>query len=110
MHRHILGLIGRQGADHWNLNKLDNQINNLRRASQKQNNRNGGIRRNNSSGYKGVTYNRKRHVWQAYITADLKHLYLGAFSDAREAALAYNVAATLHHGEFARLNEVPDGR
>jgi hypothetical protein len=90
---------------HRNGNGLDNRRSNLRAASQSQNKKNLPAYANNKSGYKGVirlTTGRYR----ASIGVDGKRVYLGTYDDAETAAIAYNVAATNLHGEFARLNVV----
>lgn len=54
---------------------------------------------------KGVTYCKKgRKRWQAQIQVDGKSIYLGTFDTPELAATAYDQAATVHHGAFARLN------
>ena len=45
-------------------------------------------------------------MWQARIMKDRKVHFLGLFSDKKEAARAYNKAATELHGFFAVLNVV----
>lgn len=94
-----------QLVDHKNLNGLDNRRENLRLCTDGQNKANGRVRRDNTSGYRGVYWNSSANKWQAYISVNSQRLYLGVFSDAWDAATAYNEAATLHYGEFARLNE-----
>lgn len=93
-------------TDHINRDKLDNRRENLREATQQQNMYNQGIKTNNTTGYKGVYFNKRRGNYDAYIKSDKKRKYLGAFKTAKEAALAYNRAAPIYHGEFASLNEV----
>ena len=44
--------------------------------------------------------------WQAQIAVRGKIIHLGYFNTAMEAALVYNEAALIHHGEFAHLNQV----
>jgi HNH endonuclease/AP2 domain len=93
-----------QAIDHINGNKLDNRRENLRPATCTQNNRNVCKRKDNTSGYKGVSWNNRRQKWEAYISVDGRSSHLGYYSTALEAALAYNVAAVQHHHEFAYLN------
>jgi AP2 domain/HNH endonuclease len=100
-------LMGTKGVDHRNGNGLDCRRSNLRLASSRQNSRNRGMRADNTSGYKGVSWHRLTGRWIASIKVAERRLHLGLFPTAEDAALAYNVAALEHFGEFARLNEVP---
>ncbi len=90
--------------DHINNNPADTRLENLRRATQAQVTRNSRIRKNNKSGYKGVSYDQKSGRYQAKITTDRQQTHLGRFLSARKAALAYDRAAVRLHGEFARTN------
>src|SRR5215471_18439256 len=89
--------------DHRNKNPADNRIANLRDSSRAQNARNTN-RRNRRSGFKGVA--RHGGKWRARIAVDGKQIELGIFSTAEEAAAAYDDAARLYYGEFARTNEI----
>lgn len=105
MHRLILGIDGTNLlVDHIDGNKLNNTRNNLRIATRAENNRNIGMLSNNSSGFKGVTWNKKSKKFQARIKFNNKLIYLGSFSDAIEAAKLYDVKAVELFGEFANLN------
>jgi hypothetical protein len=64
------------------------------------------LRQNNTSGYTGVSYDRKRHLWKAYISQQGKHIHLGRFPTAIQAALAYNEAALRYFGDHASLNVI----
>ena len=93
-------------TDHIDGNSLNNCRSNLRLATYAENNRNTRVRRDNTSGYKGVSWAADRGKWVAVICVDKCQRWLGAFDDPAEAAIAYNEAALRYHGEFARLNEV----
>jgi len=89
--------------DHINCDPADNRIENLRLATRSQNGLNTPLNRNrNTSGYKGVTWNKRQGKWQATIKFDRKSMYLGVFNSPEEAHAAYVKAATEHCGEFAR--------
>ena len=105
MQRFILNL-DKGVADHKNGNRLDNRLSNLRNASIGQNAYNTRITSRNTSGFKGVHFDKKRNRWCAKITYNKKTKHLGYYSDPKDAAKAYNLAAIEHHGEFAVLNVV----
>lgn len=93
-------------VDHKNGDSLDNRRCNLRLCTQSENLRNRGMRVDNKSGYKGVHWNNNCKRWHAQIKLDKRVIYLGVFREKIEAAKAYNDAAVLYHGEFARLNVI----
>jgi hypothetical protein len=79
--------------DHINGIPTDNRITNLRAATTKQNGENRGKQRNNTSGYKGVTWSNKSQKWQAQICHHGKRKQLGVFVDPKKAHEAYLHAA-----------------
>ena len=80
------------------------RLSNLRIASRSQNLMNQTIRSNNTSGYKGVSWQKTVNQWKAQIVSCGRHKYLGLFATPEAAALAYDKAAKELHGEFAQLN------
>ncbi len=88
--------------DHKDQDKNNNKIENLRAANKSLNEANTGLRRNNSSGYKGVSFYNRIKRYRAYLQC--KHI--GLFDTAEEAARAYNAAALKAYGEFAYLNDI----
>ena len=91
----------RDEIDHINGDRKDNRILNIREATKAQNNRNTGISKNNTSGYKGVS--RIRGKWRARIGIEGgKQMSIGHYSTPYEAHLAYEEAAETHHKEFKR--------
>ena len=110
LHREVMRLSGvsveKVRVDHVNGDPLDNRVRNLRMASQAENMRNRTKTRANTSGYKGVTFHGQTRKWKAYIKKNYKQHYLGLFPTPQEAAIAYNHAAKLLHGEFALLNQI----
>lgn len=92
-----------QPCDHVNRDKLDNRRENLRIVSRKQNALNKSHRRK----YRGSYF--VGGFWEATILVDGKKKSLGRFKTEVEAAMAFNNAAKVVYGEFAVLNDVPDG-
>lgn len=103
---YVHGEFPSENLDHVNRDWQDNRIDNLRIASQEENMRNRGRQRNNTTGYKGVSFIRRDKRYQAKIQHSGKHQHLGYFTCPREAAHAYNKAAIQLHGEFAVLNPI----
>jgi hypothetical protein len=89
--------------DHRNCDPLDNRFENLREATRSQNNANMRMRADNSSGKKGVSWDRERNSWKAQISVNGVHKLIGRFPSIEAAAAAYGEAAYKHFGEFARL-------
>ena len=86
--------------DHENRDQLDDRIVNLRAATHSQNHANSNLQKNNTSGYKGVSWYSSRGKWEAYIKVNGKRLRLGYFDDVLAARDAYVAAAKKHFGEF----------
>lgn len=106
MHHDIIPSKNGQIVDHINRNRLDNRRENLRICSSTESIRNRGLNKNNSTGYKGVYYNQKRSKYQAYITVNRRHIYLGAYDNPTDAARAYDKSAVENFGEFSSPNFV----
>lgn len=92
--------------DHINGVRDDNRPCNLRECSNAENNRAVGIKKNNTSGYKGVSLNKASGRFYSYIRVNYKRIHLGCFDSPEEAAKAYNAAALKYFGEFASLNSI----
>ena len=90
-------------CDHDDTNKLNNQRENLRRATPQENQFNRGMNKNNTSGQKGVS--REGNKWVARIRHNRIKIYLGSFSDIDDAAAAYNKREKELFGEFCRKNQ-----
>lgn len=90
-------------VDHINGDTLDNRKENLRVVFHQNNCFNQNIPKNNTTGFKGVVFNKQAQKYQAYITKD-KRIHLGYFNSLLEAANAYNEKAKVLFGEYAKLN------
>lgn len=104
MHREIMNVRRGQVIDHANGDGLDNRRCNLRIASQSQNIAHSRMHCNNTSGYRGVSWDAANRKWHSQVTIDGRRLHLGFFTDPKEAARAYDKATLEHFGKFARLN------
>ena len=104
MHRIILRTPLGKETDHLNRNKLDNQRKNLRICTHRENARNRGILTSNTSGIKGVYWDKQKEKWRVLLHTGKKRISLGLFKTKAEAKVAYNTAAKKHFGNFAFLN------
>ena len=114
IHRVLMGLLPKDKihVDHINGNGLDNRRSNLRFATQEQNSRNRRIQKFRAgipvtSKYKGVhKHRRDGDLYRSCIYVSKKRVHLGYYKNELDAAKAYNSAAVLYYGEFAKLNQV----
>lgn len=79
---------GDDDIDHANRAKSDNRISNLRLKSRSLNNHNAPKKSDNTSGFKGVSWDKAKQRWWAKITVDKKTHHIGYFRDFREAVEA----------------------
>lgn len=99
-------VFGSKSPDHINGDGLDNRRTNLRKATTTENGMNRGKFAPAYSRFKGVGWHKRDKRWVAKIKVGNKRINLGNFKEELHAALAYNVAATVHFGEFARTNKL----
>jgi len=108
LHRFLMGEPRGMKVDHWDGNGLNNQRANLRLCTHAQNLMN--MRCHNKHGYKGVARLKcvpPSRQWISKIHIDGKLKTIGYFPNLIDAAIAYNVAAARHFGEFSKLNPLP---
>lgn len=103
LHRIILQAPRGTIIDHTDGNPLNNQRSNLRFTNCSLNIANSRAQRNRRSQYKGVSTHRLGG-WRAYIKVNYHFVTGGLWDAERDAALAYDVLALRHFGDFARLN------
>ena len=103
MHRLLLSVDDTKEVDHRNMDRLDNRKENLRVASRAENMRNKGMQVNNTSGFKGVGWDKQRKKWRVQIKADDIRV-VKRFDSLVEAQDFYKDSATIYHKDFARIN------
>jgi hypothetical protein len=90
-------------TDHRDGDGLNNRRSNLRDVTFVENNQNARKRADNTSGYKGVTWNNRLGKWHAAIRAHNVRHHLGYFDTPEAAHAAYANASARLHGEFGRV-------
>lgn len=90
--------------DHINGDRSDNRLENLREATFSENLINSEVRIDNSSGYKGVYFEKRIKKWRAYINKNGRRHFLGHFDRVEDAALARQKAEVELFGQFSRNN------
>lgn len=91
----------RNQVDHVNRNTLDNRRSNLRVCTFSENQANSGLRRDNTSGHRGVSWVKAKKRWRALIRINGKKKHLGYFLEKTQAVAAYREAALDSFGVFA---------
>jgi len=88
--------------DHIDCNSLNNKIENLREVTACQNGHNSKISKINTSGNKGITWNKKNKKWLVQMVANGKFHYFGLYENKEEAIQVCIAARAKLHGEFGR--------
>ena len=93
MHAVIMNTPKGMDTDHINGDKLDNRCSNLRICTRSQNKVSSSLnRKDNTSGYKGVCYDKSRGKYMAHISLDGSMKNLGRFDDIKDAILMRKTA------------------
>lgn len=87
--------------DHENVDATDNRWFNLRKATAQENSFNRRKRVDNTSGFKGVSFNKQSGTYQAYIYKGGKKFSLGLYKTPEEAYEARCRESHKFHGDFA---------
>lgn len=88
--------------DHVDNNRANNRWDNLRATTWTQNLRNMKMHKDNATGLKGVSYDKRHLKWYGQIKHDGKKHFLGYFDCPAAASFAYQIEADKHFGEFSR--------
>jgi hypothetical protein len=101
VHRIVFALVNSQwpghDIDHRDLNRAVNRFGNLREATDGENKQNTGLRSTNTSGFKGVSWDKRDRKWIAEVTVNKRKVYRGRFGDVFDALMARRRAERQHH-------------
>jgi hypothetical protein len=87
--------------DHINGQRDDNRIINIRKVSNQQNSLNSKISKNNTSGIKGVYWDKSRNKWTVRLSIDGKCKFFKRFDDIDLAKLVIEEVRNKYHGKYA---------
>ena len=97
MHNVICGFM----TDHINRDTLDNRKINLRPINKIKNMYNSNISIRNSSGVKGVSWDKSRDRWSAYIQYDKQYINIGRYSNFDDAVMDRMIYETKYFGIYS---------
>lgn len=104
MHRVVFTLTHgrrpRRDIDHRDRNRSNNRTENLREATNSENGFNANLFSNNTSGHRGVNWDRWQNAWRATIMIDGKRRHVKQSKDKNVVVKAYRAAASKHRKGF----------
>jgi len=109
LHEFVMDFYKKENSviDHINRNRLDNRRENLRIVDFTINGYNKGKQSNNTSSFPGVSFDKRRNKWEAYIKIKRKHIHLGRYSKFEDAVSARKEAEIKYFGEeINRENDI----
>jgi hypothetical protein len=92
--------------DHINGNPNDNRICNLRECSNSQNQYNAKLRKDNTSGIKGVSWHKDAKKWAVHLNVNGKHKYIGIYETKELAESAIKEIRNEHHKQFSNHGDI----
>lgn len=93
-------------VDHIKHNKKDNRKSQLREANDRYNSKNQSKHSNNTSGHTGVSLDKEKNKWEAYIGVDYKRIHLGYYHNIEDAIKARKEAEEKYYGEWSYDNSM----
>ena len=90
-------------VDHIDNNSLNNNPDNLRELTNRQNSYNRKLPKNNTSGHKGVSWSKKSKKWKVEIIVNGKSHYFGLYEKLEDAIKVAIQARKKLHGTFGRI-------
>lgn len=102
LHREVIGAKKGEEVDHINGNRSDARKSNLRLCTSTQNNWNMRLRKDNTTGCKGLRWRQDVKSWRVNVKVNGKEIQIGYFKRKRDAIRARKLAEIEYYGEFAR--------
>lgn len=96
----------KETIDHIDRNPSNNHIDNLRYANHSEQRKNQNKRKNCSSNYRGVSFDKSKNKWFCCIKINKKTFYLGRFDNELECAKKYNEYIIENKLEGYELNNI----
>lgn len=103
-HRYIMEAMKNEEVDHLNGCGLDNRRKNLRKCKRVDNSKNLKLNRRNTSGHRGVSYNKRNNKWRARIVKNKKEYFLGEFEKIEDAIKAREEAEEKMFKDYSAKN------
>ena len=104
MHQIILPTEEGFVPEHKDGNGLNNRKSNLRPATNSQNMMNTKLRKDNSSGHKGISWDTHKKKWHSYLDVGGKRIFSKYFIDKNKAVNARKEAEEKYHKEYSLIN------
>jgi hypothetical protein len=102
---YIYGYFPKNMIDHINNIQSDNRICNLREATNSQNQYNAKVRKDNTSGIKGVSWNKNAKKWQVNLNINGKTKYFGIYKTKELAESVIKTVRNKYHKQFSNHGE-----
>lgn len=107
MHNVVMNFISNKSdIDHINGDGLMNTKDNLRIISRSENVRLGVKSKNKTTKFKGVSFEKNKNKFSAYVRINYKKTRLGQYKTAEEATKVYNEESRRLFGELAYQNKI----
>lgn len=106
LHRFLMKPNSIEEIDHINHIPYDNRRENLRIVSTAQNQMNTVINKNNTSGIKGVNWDKGCNKWRVRISVNGERLTLGYYNTLEEAAQVRHDAELKYFGEYRYIKSI----
>lgn len=108
MHRLIMDVLDNDEVvvDHIGHSTVDNRKSQLRVCTQGNNTYNTVKKYTNTSGFKGISWDKDRCKWHVQIGVNNKNIHLGRYDNLEDAIIARKIAEEKYHGSYSYDNSM----